>query len=255
VCVCVKLGRAIPYNDQISINSQLYSSQGMNTPLDITSEVNSSAAVFTASWSTTSTSLLVDSITSGTIQVGQYLSGRGISSDTYITNIGPGKDYARYSGPYDTIIPGKQPWGIYHAKDYNPSKKILPEARGNGFDAIGQGSISKTYAKGFNATNYIFSINGDVNTKLTWPAYAFDDFTICSITRYTSNLNQRRIITNTDATFVHGHYLGLHGFAYYRNTAVTNANGISGDAKNWLVLCGKTEGNIPNNILANNLQV
>ena len=67
------------------------------------------------------------------------------------------------------------------------------------------------------------------------------DYTICSITRYTSDFHgdQQRILTNNNPNFLHGHHASRAGIAY-SSKWVTNENVAITDPterQKWLVMC------------------
>jgi hypothetical protein len=155
-----------------------------------------------------------------------------------IASSGNGVQYfVRYDGPYATLIAGKSPWGIYRADDYNPVLNILPEARQNGLNAVTSGAISSLFGLGNGATQKVTYIQGGTSSAITWPKYAFVDFTICTCTRYIDGSGNILIGDATRAWF-HGHYRGKRGVAFYQND-VTNIYYSTGTTTDWLVMCGK----------------
>lgn len=231
------LGLALPYNDLSSSNSQTYVT-GTTTSVTVKTNIATPTAIFSASWTTTSTTLLISSISVGYISAGQILTGTGISEGTTIVKSGSGTEYSvAYNGPYDTLIPGKRPWGIYRAEDFNPTLNLLPEARANGLNAITTGSIEALYNSGNGAAFPVHWLSGGISSTITWPKYAFVEFTICTCTRYTSN-DKNILIGDATKAWFHGHYRGIRGVAFYENdvTLYTQTVGVNTD---WLVMCGK----------------
>ena len=83
-----------------------------------------------------------------------------------------------------------------------------------------------------------------------------DDFTICSMTRYTG-ANRQRILTNTGTTcdWSHGHRAAKRGVAFY--SALRTLDLSFGTPTDWLVMCGQnSQSNLdanPRNIIADGI--
>ena len=160
-------------------------------------------------------------------------------------------------------VTGSAPWGIWRAQSYDTaSPSSLNEARGYGRDVtISGGSISKTYASGNGAGNSLYSLDGGTTNTMQWPNLPVE-FTICSLTRYTSTLvsdtNRKTILTNTDTgcIFQHGHRYNargvIYGEAYSKDFWVNR-----GTKTDWLVACGQNSyynsDTPPNNIIIDGL--
>jgi hypothetical protein len=90
---------------------------------------------------------------------------------------------------------------------------------------------------------------------MQWPTLP-DEFTICSLTRYTSSstTNRQRILTNTGTTcdWSHGHRGGKRGVAFY--SALRTLDVSFGSPTDWLVMCGQNSLSnsdaIPRNIIS-----
>ena len=190
--------------------------------------------------------------------MGQTLTGPGITDGTTIIGIGDGIEYSTsYLGPYETIIPLKSPWGIYRAKDYNPSKGTIPEARGNGYDVTvvnGGGAITTGASTGHGATATVNWIAGNTGTKMLWPAYPFAAQTICSVTRYVDSGGSALLSDALNPAWVHGHWAGYSGVAMYGVQSTAMAS--TGAQTDWVVMCGKSpDAQFPGNFLANGIPV
>ena len=66
------------------------------------------------------------------------------------------------------------------------------------------------------------------------------EFTICSRSKYNGNSRQR-IIQATGANWLHGHWRGSAGVAYYNGWQIGSSSTLS-DVDSWLVFCGQNGG-------------
>jgi hypothetical protein len=98
-------------------------------------------------------------------------------------------------------------------------------------------------------------LNGGTTLTMQWPTLP-DEFTICSLTRYTSSstTNQQRILTNTGTRceWLHGHHNNKRGVAFYNGWRTFEMS--FGSSTDWLVMCGQNSQSnsdaIPRNIIA-----
>jgi hypothetical protein len=65
-------------------------------------------------------------------------------------------------------------------------------------------------------------------------------FTICSVTRYSGNA-KGRILDGEGANWLHGHYNGKAGVAYYNGWATSDSNNLT-PKTDWLIHCGQNGG-------------
>lgn len=143
-------------------------------------------------------------------------------------------------------IPYAVPWGAYFASDW--SGTTLPDISGNGRHAITTGTITSNTLSGNGSTAAISSISGNTASTVTWPLGSIPTtFTILSLTRYTGPTN-RRILSSKTGNWLHGHWGGGRGNAFYEGWLTTTSN--KGTLTNWLCFIGKNSGSTPNNILA-----
>ena len=155
-------------------------------------------------------------------------------------------------------VTGPSPWGIWRAQSYDTaSPTVLMEARGNGRDVtIAGDGISKLFNSGNGAIKSVHSLTGGLSNIMIWPTLP-DDFTICSMTRYTSSANRQRILTNTGTTcdWSHGHRAAKRGVAHY--SAFRTLDLSFGTLNDWLVMCGQnSQTNLdanPRNIIADGI--
>jgi len=155
------------------------------------------------------------------------------------------------------LIETYKPWGIYFADNVSPDNKLLDLFNRDNRNAIITGQILKNNNSGFGAVNNVKSISGTINTTIEWGQNSIPtNYTICSITRYTGNINNKRILTAKDASpsndWVHGHQSSKRGVVYYNNEYKTdNSLTISGNINDWVVTCATSGGEVPTNILIN----
>ena len=154
-------------------------------------------------------------------------------------------------------VSGSSPWGIWRAQSFSSvSPNVLVEARGNGRDVtiLGRG-ITTSNSSGNGAMGLLYSLNGGTINSMLWPALP-NEFTICSLTRYTSSstTNRQRILTNsaTSCDWSHGHRGDKRGVAFY--SALRTLDVSFGSPTDWLVMCGQNSQSnsdaIPRNIIA-----
>ena len=155
------------------------------------------------------------------------------------------------------IILNKPPWGIYDAAYWDSATKTLSDIRGGNI-ASGTGNFTSGVASGNGASASIPFIGGGTQTKLVFPTKKFDNFTVCSITRY-SGPNKKRILTtpikknHPNPNWLHGHWEGKRGCVHY-DEFKTNTDSI-GNQTDWLVMCGTNGNSTPNNVLADGVAV
>jgi hypothetical protein len=106
---------------------------------------------------------------------------------------------------------------------------------------------------GYGATAPQTSIYGEEWVSITLPPGSLPTmFTLCTMTRQYSGHSRGRIINAYGANFFHGHDTsGAKPAAYYGNGMkwLTPQTGLVVDY-NWLVMCTKSSGKAPNNVLA-----
>jgi hypothetical protein len=150
-------------------------------------------------------------------------------------------------------------WGIYYACNILNDNILVDLLNRPERNAVITGNITKNINNGNGATGNIKSITGTINTTIEWPINSIPEkFTICSITRYNGNTNNKRILTARDATptndWIHGHKSGQKGIVYYNNEYKTNNSPnmrLSGELTDWVITCAKNDGTPPNNIYIN----
>ena len=138
-----------------------------------------------------------------------------------------------------------EPWGIYFADNF--SNNTLYDISGNGRHAITSDNITKTTGSGNGADSIITYISGATTTTISWPTGSIPEkFTILSLTRYTAG-TKGRILQSSYGNWLHGHWNGLRGVAYYEGWKTSVAS--TGTQTDWLCFIGKNSSINSNNIL------
>lgn len=169
---------------------------------------------------------------------------------------------------FQTLYQAKKPWAHYTATKWDDVNKVLLDQSGNNrnTEALGtRASIvqGETVSSLNGASQPLTYIAGDISTSLFFASGSIPEkFTICSVTRYASTINQKRVLTAVGKDWLHGHYEGKRGVAYYgsRDKRDSNGNLIEartyntdvdnvGTTTNWMVMCSKNGGTTPLNIL------
>ena len=155
------------------------------------------------------------------------------------------------------VITAYKPWGVYYAGNYSENK-LFDMLNRSDRTAITTGIINPKTSSGNGANGTIKSIMGTTTTTIEWTANSIPNkYTICSITRYTGDTNNKRILTARNATssndWVHGHKNGKRGVVYYGEFKTNSSPelNLKGNNTDWVVTCAKNDGNIPNNIYIN----
>jgi len=164
-----------------------------------------------------------------------------INGEIHTTNYETNK-YSNIS----TFFKNNRPWGAYFAEDYRNNN--LFDISGNNRHATTTGTIYSCNLMGNGASSNIHYITGNTSSTITFPSGSVPtNFTILSLTRYNYGIN-KRIITATTGNFLHGHWEGLRGVAFYNNGWKTPQTSI-GILNDWCCCIGKNGGSTPNNII------
>jgi hypothetical protein len=158
-----------------------------------------------------------------------------------------------------SVILTYTPWGAYYAGNLSTDNTILLDLINRSEkNAVITGNITKNISSGNGAIGNVSSILGTTNTTIEFPNNSIPEkFTICSITRYTGAVNNKRILTAKNATptndWIHGHKSGQKGVVYYNEFKTNNSPDIklAGELTDWVITCAKNDGTPPNNIYIN----
>jgi hypothetical protein len=142
----------------------------------------------------------------------------------------------------------------YTYKSWDPKAAVWNDVSGNKRNGIGTGSgfstICETDING--AAGTVCSLKGTPASALNFgPGSVPPTFTICSITRYTGAARGR--ILSGDGNWLHGHWSGNIGVAYYEGWKTGGATAIAIQPTDWLLFCGQNAA--PGLFLANGVRV
>ena len=159
---------------------------------------------------------------------------------------------------FATLIKTKPPFGIWGAESWDATAKIMREMTGKtGMNVESSGEITYNASVSGNGSNVgIPSISGEKSSWLRWPVGSIpNNFTVCSITRYTTTTGNDRILTSgKSVNWLHGHYQNKRGFAFYEGLKTPETT--RGTITDWLVMCGKNgTSTTPYNILADGVGI
>ncbi|CAE7341694.1 unnamed protein product [Symbiodinium sp. CCMP2456] len=150
--------------------------------------------------------------------------------------------YAIRAAPAQPV--GLQPAGMsamvawYKSEDANP---FWRSSVGNWEGRVTKGSVTRKYEAGHGATGAVAYILGNSGDGFNFFQVLTPDFTICSVTRY-AGPTQKRILQNNKPNFLHGHWFGKVGTAFY-STWVSQGEVVAAEQRqDWLVMCGNSNG-------------
>jgi hypothetical protein len=85
---------------------------------------------------------------------------------------------------------------------------------------------------------------------MLWPTGLSNDFTICSLTRYTGGAN-KRVLAGLVCNWLHGHFENKRGVSHFNGWRTLESS--RGTVTDWLVMCGQNSASsstaTPNNII------
>eukprot|EP00964_Phaeocystis_antarctica_P058418 scaffold34652_cov69-Phaeocystis_antarctica.AAC.2 len=96
--------------------------------------------------------------------------------------------------------------------------------------------LAESRSAGHGATSEVLALSGTPSSVIAFGAVIQSEFTVCSVTRYTGGAKQR-ILQGEGANWLHGHYGGAAGVAYYEGWKTTYQDHVSPDT-DWVVMCG-----------------
>lgn len=115
------------------------------------------------------------------------------------------------------------------------------DCSGNGNTATLSGSgLAESRSAGHGATSEVLALSGTTSSVISFGAVIPSAFTVCSVTRYTGSA-KRRILDGAGANWLHGHYYGRAGVAYYEGWKTKKKNYVSPNT-DWVVMCGTNAG-------------
>jgi hypothetical protein len=141
------------------------------------------------------------------------------------------------------------PWAFYSATNF--SNNQLFDLTGNGRDATCTGNVQLATGSGNGASVPIPYLYGNTGDQIIFPEGSLpNQFTLCSLTRYT-NGSCGRIISSPTENWFHGHWSNRAGVAFYEGWYTMN-HSIQNNQQ-WLCFCGGNSTNInaPYNFISN----
>merc|ERR1740136_639767 len=80
--------------------------------------------------------------------------------------------------------------------------------------ALSGSGLSESSSAGHGATSVVLALSGNTSSAIAFGAVIKSEFTVCSVTRYTGGAKQR-ILQGGPSNWLHGHWGGNAGVAYY----------------------------------------
>jgi len=115
------------------------------------------------------------------------------------------------------------------------------DCSGNGMTATLSGSgLAELRSAGHGATSEVLALSGTTSSVIAFGAVIQSEFTVCSVTRYTGGA-KGRILNGVGANWLHGHWSGRAGVAYYEGWKTSSRGSVSPNT-DWLVMCGTNAG-------------
>ena len=110
---------------------------------------------------------------------------------------------------------------------------------GNTATLSGSG-LTELRSAGHGAASEVLALSGTTSSVISFGAVIQNEFTVCSVTRYTGG-TKGRILDGGGANWLHGHHDGKAGVAYYDGVKTPWQNNVSPDT-DWVVMCGTNAG-------------
>ena len=173
------------------------------------------------------------------------LSGPTNADDSCLTNfmISPGRSWNDRASSVKVIGVAKLPalpkdmYARYQAEKWDATARVLRDSSGNNRDSItAAGNINKVGAAVGGSPEVMTFLEGNTGSGIVFPPGSIPTkFTVCSVSRYTSN-RRGRILQAAQPNWLHGHWYGRRGVAYFDGWL--NYNNM-GKHEDWLVMCTK----------------
>lgn len=143
----------------------------------------------------------------------------------------------------------RTPWAVYFPANYNRELNILP-------DLLGNSTRNITDMKNIKFDYINSTIYGGLDSYIKFPDNSINsNFTICSITKYTSTNRDynNKILQSFDNNnqFYHGHYKNKIGVIEYDNCEFAKYVPSTDPINSWVITCAKNT-NSPDNVIINN---
>lgn len=157
--------------------------------------------------------------------------------------------------PDYTAMTGTKPWGVWRADDFDVGASKIPEASGNGRDAVvTSGAIAhKNAAKANGATSDFSILGGGVRTTIKFPQNSIPagSRSVCGLSRYSGAAKSRLITTQSNKNnLLYGHWDGRRGVVHEEGWSSSTSRGTTTD---WLAFCFSSDESFPSNLLVNSV--
>ena len=137
-----------------------------------------------------------------------------------------------------TILLSSSAW--YREGAFDLDQKSWLDARGSNHATLSGSGLTELRKKGHGAFGEVAALQGTTLSKINFGPVIKDEFTICSVTRYTGG-TMGRILQGAEKNWLHGHhsYHGLDkaGVAYYESWKTDMLENVQ-PVTNWVVMCG-----------------
>ena len=145
------------------------------------------------------------------------------------------------SVPWSNGVDGSLPMeGMYAWFESQNASAVWHSSVGTLKGEVVGGEVTVKTEAGHGATHPVRALHGDSKSKYDFGrAIPAGKWTLCTLSRYTG-ANKRRIFEGT-GNFLHGHWYGLRGVAFY-DAWVTSHQVGHGVVDDWLVMCGTNDG-------------
>ena len=99
--------------------------------------------------------------------------------------------------------------------------------------------LAESRSAGHGGASEVLALSGTTSSVISFGAVIQSSFTVCSVTRYTGGAKQA--ILGGQGDWLHGHWSGNAGVAYYPGWKTTHLGNVSPDT-DWVVMCGTNAG-------------
>ena len=145
--------------------------------------------------------------------------------------------------PSVPLLPAAYPEDLnawYCSGTFDIARRTWQDCSGNDMTATFSGSgLAELRSTGHGATSEVLALSGTTSSVIAFGAVIQSSFTVCSVTRYTGD-TKGRILHGVGANWLHGHYEGSAGVAFYK-AWMTDGNNVSPNT-DWVVMCGTNAG-------------
>ena len=152
--------------------------------------------------------------------------------------------YLNPPSPPPPLLPSAYPGDLnawYCSGAFHIASSTWQDCSGNGKTATFSGSgLAESRSAGHGATSEVLALSGTTSSVIAFGAVIQSSFTVCSVTRYTGGA-KGRILNGGGANWLHGHWGGNAGVAYYQGWKTALQGHVSPNT-DWVVMCGTNAG-------------